>query len=160
MKSNEETIMKSTIFALAFFSLTLPAFGQGVDHLVGTWKLNVEKSTYVGNQPPKSQTNTFSGEGQQFIDTVEGVNAQGQAVKVVFQHIYDGMPHATPGSPDRGSVAYTRSGDTINFTRFKNVKTAQVGQLLIVSGKTFPLVTGGITSDNQPFYNLGAYDRQ
>jgi hypothetical protein len=30
--------MKSTIFALAFFSLTLPAFGQGVDPLVGTWK--------------------------------------------------------------------------------------------------------------------------
>jgi hypothetical protein len=30
--------MKSTIFALAFFGLTLPAFGQGVDPLIGSWK--------------------------------------------------------------------------------------------------------------------------
>jgi hypothetical protein len=41
-------IMKSTIFALAFFSLTFPAFGQGVDPLIGTWKLNLEKSTGTG----------------------------------------------------------------------------------------------------------------
>jgi hypothetical protein len=40
--------MKSTIFALAFLSLTLPASVQGVDPLIGTWKLNVEKSTSIG----------------------------------------------------------------------------------------------------------------
>jgi Lipocalin-like domain len=34
--------MKSTIFALAFFSLTLPAFGQGAslkEQLIGAWSL-------------------------------------------------------------------------------------------------------------------------
>jgi hypothetical protein len=36
--------MKSTLFTFAFLTLTLPAFGQGVDPLIGTWKLNVEKS--------------------------------------------------------------------------------------------------------------------
>jgi hypothetical protein len=46
----EETIMKSTLFALAFFALTFPAFGQGVDPLIGTWKLNVEKSTSTAPQ--------------------------------------------------------------------------------------------------------------
>jgi hypothetical protein len=140
--------------------LTLPAFGQGVDPLIGTWKLNLEKSTYIGNQPPKSQTNTFSGEGQQFIDTVEGVNAQGQAVKVVFQHIYDGMPHPTPGSPDWDSVAYTRSGNTINFNRFKNGKTVQIGELLIAPGKTFTLIVGGTAANNQPFYTVSVFDKQ
>jgi hypothetical protein len=40
--------MKRTILALAFFTLTLPAFGQSVDPLIGTWKLNLEKSTVVG----------------------------------------------------------------------------------------------------------------
>jgi hypothetical protein len=33
--------MKRTIFALAFFSLTLPAAAQGVDPLTGTWKMNL-----------------------------------------------------------------------------------------------------------------------
>jgi hypothetical protein len=37
--------MKRTIFTLAFLSLTLPAFSQGVDPVLGTWKLNLEKST-------------------------------------------------------------------------------------------------------------------
>jgi hypothetical protein len=38
--------MKRILFALALFSLTLPAFGQqAVDPLIGTWKLNAEKST-------------------------------------------------------------------------------------------------------------------
>jgi hypothetical protein len=153
--------MKSVLLATAALSvIATTAFGQGVDPLSGTWKLNLEKSTYIGNQPPKSQTNTFTGEGQQFIDTVEGVNAQGQAVKIVFQHIYDGMPHPTRGSPDWDSVAYTRSGNTINFNRFKNGKIVQIGELLIAPGKTFTLITGGITANNQPFYNVGVYDRQ
>jgi hypothetical protein len=153
--------MKSVLLAIAALSIiATTAFGQGVDPLSGTWKLNVEKSTYIGNQPPKSQTNTFTGEGQQFIDTVEGVNAQGQAVKIVFQHIYDGMPHPTPGSPDWDSVAYTRSGNTITFSRFKNGKTVQLGELLIAPGETFTLIVGGIAANNQPFYTVGVYERQ
>jgi hypothetical protein len=34
--------MKMTILAL-FFGLTLPAFGQDVDPMIGAWKLNLEK---------------------------------------------------------------------------------------------------------------------
>jgi hypothetical protein len=53
--------MKTTLFALAFFSVTLPAFGQGVDPLIGTWKLNFEKSV---SSPLKSATLIIAGEGQ------------------------------------------------------------------------------------------------
>jgi hypothetical protein len=114
--------MKSTLFALAFFALTFPAFGQGVDPLIGTWKLNLEKSTSTGLTPPKSQINTWSREGQTLIDTAEGVDAQGQPFKLVFRHIYDGMPHPTTGSPNYDSTAYTRIGNTINAVRFKQGK--------------------------------------
>jgi hypothetical protein len=33
--------------------LAVPAFGQGVDPLIGTWKLNLEKSTFTGRVPQK-----------------------------------------------------------------------------------------------------------
>jgi hypothetical protein len=82
----------------------MPAFGQGVDPLIGTWKLNVEKSTQVGGQEVKSATQTWTGEGQNFTNTAEGVDAQGRAVKGIFRHIYDGMPHPTTGSPDYDST--------------------------------------------------------
>jgi hypothetical protein len=91
--------MKRTIFALTFYSLTLPAFGQGVDPLIGSWKLNLEKSTSTAPLF-KSLTLTWSGEGQNFIDTSEGKDAQGQAFKEVLIHIYDGRPHPTTGSPN------------------------------------------------------------
>jgi hypothetical protein len=42
----------ATIVAIG---LTLQAFGQGVDPLVGTWKLNLEKSTYIGIPPVKAR---------------------------------------------------------------------------------------------------------
>jgi hypothetical protein len=87
--------MKGTIFALAFFSFTLPAFGQGVDPIIGTWKLNFEKST---NSPLKSATSTFAGQGNDLTNTTEAIDTQGRTLKIVFRHIYDGMPHPTAGS--------------------------------------------------------------
>jgi hypothetical protein len=160
MKSSdrEKSNMKRTLFALAFFSLTLPAFAQGVDPLIGTWKLNLEKST--GDILFRSLTLTWSGEGRNLIDTAEGVTAQGQPYHGVFQHIYDGQPHPTTGSADYDSTTYTRIGNTINWVRFKQGKTVEVGQAVIVPGKTYTLTNEGITANNQPYHGVGVFDRQ
>jgi hypothetical protein len=75
-----------------------PAFAQGVDPLIGTWKLNVEKSTSTVPLP-KSLILAFAGEGQTLTDTADLVDDQGRASKIVFRHIYDGMSHPTTGNP-------------------------------------------------------------
>jgi hypothetical protein len=150
--------MKRAIFALAFFTLTLPAAAQGVDPIIGTWKLNVEKSTGTGL--PKSWSLTFTGEGQNFIDTPEGVDAQGQSRHVVFRHIYDGQPHPTTGSPDFDSTTYTRIGNTINSVRFRQGKVVEVGQAVIVPGKTYTLTGEGIDANGQSYRGVGVYERQ
>jgi hypothetical protein len=138
--------------------LTLPAFAQGVDPLIGTWKLNLEKSTGVGF---RSLTLTWSGEGQNLIDTADGVTAQGQSFHVIFQHIYDGQPHPTTGSSDYDSTTYTRIGNTINYVRFKQGKAVEIGQGVIApGGKTYTLTTEGIDANNQTVHAVGVYDRQ
>jgi hypothetical protein len=139
--------------------LTLPAFGQGVDPLIGTWKLNLEKSTSTAPLP-RSVTLTWSWEGQNLIDTAEGVNAQGQPIKNIVRHIYDGMPHPSTGSPDFDATAYTRIGNTINLVRFRQGKTVEVGQAVIVPGKTYTLSVEGIDANNQPYRSVAVYDRQ
>jgi hypothetical protein len=108
--------------------LTLPAFGQGVDPILGTWKMNADKSTFVGTTALKSDTYTFSGEGETLIDTVEIVDANGQTFKIVLRHIYDGMPHPTTGTPLYDSSTYTRIGNTINVVRSRAGKLVAVGQ--------------------------------
>jgi hypothetical protein len=136
-----------------------PAFGQGVDPLIGTWKLNREKSTATFLLQ-RSMTLTWTGDGQNLIDTSEGIDAQGQAFKVVFRHIYDGMPHPTTGSPDYDQTSYTRIGNTINWVRFRLGKTVEVGQAVIVPGKTYTLSIEGIDANNQSYHAVSVFDRQ
>jgi hypothetical protein len=139
--------------------LTLPAFGQDVDPLIGSWKLNLEKSTSTAPLL-RSATQTWTREGQTLIDTAEGVDAQGQPFKVVFRHIYDGMPHPTTGSPNYDSTTYTRIGNTINWVRFKQGKAVEVGQAVIVPDKSYTITVEGINANNQPYRNVGVFDRQ
>jgi hypothetical protein len=143
---------QSCLGVIAAIALALPAFGQGVDPLIGTWRMNVEKSTAVSAPQFQSLTQTYSGEGQNFIDTVEGVDAQGQSSKAVFRHIYDGMPHPTTGNPDYDSTAYTRVGNTINGVRFRQGKTVEVMQGVIVPSKTYTITAEGIAANGQPYH--------
>jgi len=140
--------------------LTLPAFGQGVDPLIGSWKLNLEKSTYVGLSAPKSQTLTWTGEGHNFIDTIEGVNTEGQPSKVILRHIYDGMPRPSTGTRAYDSSTYTRIGNTINWARFRNGKVVTVGQGVFVPGKTYTATEEGIDRNNQPLHDHLMFERQ
>jgi hypothetical protein len=114
--------------------LALPAFGQGVDPLIGSWKMNIGKSTATGVAVFKSLTLTWSGEGQNLIGTAEGVDGQGRPFKTIYRHIYDGMPHPTTGNPDYDSTIYHRIGNTINVVRFRQGKVMEIGQAVIVPG--------------------------
>jgi hypothetical protein len=113
------------------------ALGQSVDPLIGTWKLNLEKSTNVAF---RSLTLTWTGEGQNLIDTADGVTSQGQPFHVLFRHIYDGQPHPTTGSADYDSTTYTRIGNTINYVRFKQGKVVEIGQGVIVPARLIHLL--------------------
>jgi uncharacterized ParB-like nuclease family protein len=155
--------MRSSLFALAFFSLTLPAFGQGVDPLIGTWKLNLEKSTFTGRAPPKSRTATWAGEGQNLAVTIEGVEAKGQPLKLIFRHIYDEQPHPVIGSPDNESNSYLalfRIGNSINGTFFKDGKVVGLTQVQLVPGKTVTLIEEGIDAGDLPYHDVLVFERQ
>jgi hypothetical protein len=138
--------------------LTLPASAQGVDPYIGTWKLNVEKST--STSLAKSQTNVVTKEGQDFITTADGISAQGQAFKLTFTVNFDGQPRPSTGSPNYDATAYVRIGNTFNFTRYKNGKTVEIGQIVIVPGKTLTATAEGVAPNSQPYHYALVYDRQ
>jgi hypothetical protein len=135
--------MKRTILALAFFTLSLPAFGQSVDPLLGTWKLSLEKSTGVGLPALKSQTLTWSGEGQTLVATLDYVDAQGRSGKFVYTMIIDGQPHPTTGSPNYDASAFIRFGNTINQVNFKNGKAVDAGQARFETGNIYTFTSEG-----------------
>jgi hypothetical protein len=131
----EESMKRLGLGIIVAIGFTLPAFGQGVDPLIGTWKLNYEKSTRSGF---RSLTLTFTAaEGRNLSAVADGVDSQCNQVHGTLIHTYDGMPHPTAGNPDADSTSYTRLEDTINVVRFKQGKVVEVSQSIIVTGKTY-----------------------
>jgi hypothetical protein len=132
--------------------------------LVGTWKLNLSKSRYTSVPAPRSQTLTFAGSGQNFTNTSETVDAQGQTAKIVFVHTYDGMPHPTTGVPGGlyDATTYNRvDANTVNWVRSKDGKAVQTGfNLISADGKTFTVTTIGTGPNGQPINTVAAYEKQ
>jgi hypothetical protein len=152
--------MKRTILALAFFTLAFPAFGQGVDPYIGTWKLNLEKSTFTGVAVPKGWTITYAaGEGHNLVATLDYVDAQGGSGKFVYTMIFDGQPHPTTGSPNYDASTFIRFGNTINQVDFKNGKAVDAGQARFETGNTYTFTSEGNYA-GQPQRRVLVWERQ
>jgi len=152
-----------TSFCLA--AAALPGIGIAEDNpLIGSWKLNLEKSKYSPGPAPRSLTLNFVANGANLTDTAEGIDAQGQATKTVLAHIYDGKPHPTTGVPGGlyDSSTYTRSdAHTVNFVRSKDGKTVQTGSIVLsADGKTLTVTTEGTGPNGQPIHNVAVYEKQ
>jgi hypothetical protein len=149
--------MKSTIFALAFFSSTLPAFGQGVDSFVGTWMLNLAKSTFDPGPAPRSNASTFEAVGQGLKVTAEGIDVQGNSTNVVIgPYLYDGGSYSAPGASAFDASSYKMINDsTVEITRTKAGKVILTEtRVLSADRKTLTFTTTGQTN------NIEVYERQ
>jgi hypothetical protein len=141
------SVLAGFVFAMA---LSQGVYAQS-DPIVGTWSLNLAKTTFPPGQAVRSQTVTYQGTGANKTATSESVDAQGRAVKVVFAHNYDGQPHATTGSPDTDASAYTRiDANTVIFTRMKAGKLVGIGSIVVTpDGRTLTVSGTGASGGGQ-----------
>lgn len=130
--------------------------------LIGTWKLNLEKSKFSPGPPPKSQTLNFEGAGQDLKNTAETIDAQGQATKIVFIHIYDGKPHPTTGNPLFDATTYTPvDAYHVNWVRSKDGKAVLTGSNAVSSdGKTFTVTTEGTGANGEKISSVAVFEKQ
>jgi hypothetical protein len=159
---NRRTILILGLLS-AVFATTAPQVGLTQSNpLIGTWKLNLAKSKFTPGPPPKSQTLTFEGAGQDLKNTAETIDAQGQATKTVFMHIYDGKPHPTTGNAVFDATTYTQvDAYHVNWVRSKAEKAVQAGSNVISSdGKTFTVTTDGTGANGQPISSVAVYEKQ
>ena len=158
---------RTTLMSLALLSLVASAFPQTSfaqsSPLIGTWKLNLEKSKFTPGTAPRSQTANFQQDGQNIKNTNQTIDAQGNAMTNVFLHIYDGQPHPTTGNPLYDTSAYLRlDGNTIVLSRFKGGKLIQVGTIVVSQdGKSRTNTTSGIVGPNGlAGTTISVYDKQ
>jgi hypothetical protein len=130
------------------FATTFPKVGQAQSNpLIGTWKLNLAKSTYSPGPPPRSQTITTQAEEQGLRFTVDTIDPQGNSTKAVLAGIDDGKSYPVTGNADYEAASFKQVNDSTAW--IIRTKAGKVVQTLVsvvsADGKTWTLTTAGVT---------------
>lgn len=144
-------------------ALTSVASAQDDAH-VGTWELNLEKSTFNPGPPPRRQTLWYKAEGKALTALLQGVDAAGKPIKLDpnnFAINFDGRDHPT------SQVSYDSSAWTRISANKYVVNRKKAGKVVLTStnvvsddGKTMTITTKGIGEDGRPINNVRVYDKR
>ena len=132
------------------------------DASVGTWKLNVAKSTFKPGPPPAAETRIYQSQPEGVKTTVTTTWADRKTTTVEYPANYDGKDYPVSGSRDIDAVALTRMDD---FTSAATLKHAgkEIGvarRVVSPDRKTMTITYKGINSIGDKVDNVAVYDRQ
>ena len=150
-----------TLGALALAVVSTAA--QSTEPIVGTWKLDVAKSTYKPGPAPKSTTLVVTAEGKGVKVAVDAVNGDGSPLKWGFTTVRDGKEVApVTGNPMFDTVTASResahAGTNVYKKAGKEVMTSKVA--IAADGKTMTVTTTGTNPQGQAVHNVAHYVRQ
>ena len=151
--------------AISFFAVVSASAvrAQG-NPLVGTWKLNLEKSKFDPGPAPKSLTRKVEANGDGVKYSFEGVAADGKAISYGFSVNFDGKDNAISGSMPSG--ADTIAGKRVDERHFvasvkkggKEIGTSKV--TVSDDGKTTTVETTGTTASGAKVHDVQVFDKQ
>jgi hypothetical protein len=136
---------------------------QAADPQIGTWKLNVAKSTFSPGPPPKSGTTKIEAAGAGAKLIVDQTMADGTARHWEFTANYDGKDVPITGNnPDADTVARTRiNANTVETISKKAGKVVATQQSTVsADGKTRTVTTKGVNAAGQKIDNVAVYEKQ
>jgi hypothetical protein len=156
----------TTAAGLVAISVPQTAFAQSnplFNSVIGTWKLNLAKSTYSPGPPPRSRTLILQAEGQALGGNFEFVDAQGNTTKGALPLLSNDGKFR----PVAGDLAYDASADKVvdNSTAWiLRTKGGKVVQTLIAvvsaDGKTNTITTTAVTADGRLINDVSVYEKQ
>jgi hypothetical protein len=139
------------------------AFAQ-FESRVGTWELNLAKSTFSPGPPPKRQTLTFQAVGPHWMALLQGIDASGTPINPDTNNLminFDGKDHPTP-TVDYETTAWKR----IDANKYEVIRK-KAGKVVLTStnvlskdGKTMTITTKGTDAAGQAINNVRVYDKQ
>jgi hypothetical protein len=160
--------MKRSLFlvcALVLSALAAGPLAAQDNPFVGTWKLNLAKSKYVGMPAPKDQTRTVTLNGKTATYSFTGTAADGSAVKYSFDTNYDGKDSAItgvgmPGGADSIALSPITSRHTSAVLKKGGKEVAKAEAMVSKDGKVTTVTTKGTGADGKPLSATSVYDKQ
>jgi len=156
-----KTLLVGTVLAIG--GMAVAAAASATDPIVGTWKLNLTKSTFKpAAAAPKSQTRTYQATADGIDMAYTGVAADGSAVNGKSTFKYDGKDYPITGSADFDTLSLKRVDDsTIESTQKKAGKVVGTTVRTVSGdGKVLTLKSKGTTAKGQAFDNAMVFDKQ
>jgi hypothetical protein len=152
----------TALAALLFVAAPPREVAAQSDPLIGTWKLNLAKSTFRPGLAPRSAIVRYEPIEQGLRATTDIVDPQGKKGTGVFTIIYDGQPHPVTGVPDADSSIYKRiDANTAEYTRMKAGRTVQSGVRTVSNdGRTMTFTRKRISAQEEKVIDVYVYEKQ
>ncbi|MGB7738332.1 MAG: hypothetical protein WBM03_04405 [Steroidobacteraceae bacterium] len=160
MHSLFKTLLVGTVLAVGGIAVASAASAK--DPIIGTWQLNVAKSTFKPGPAPKSHSRTYTATADGIELTYDTVAADGSATNGKSSFKDDGKDYPITGSKDFDTVSLKRiDASTVESTQKKAGKV--VGTTLRTvskDGKVMTLKLTGKDAKGQAYDNVMVFDKQ
>jgi hypothetical protein len=155
-----QTILVGSV--LAGLLSSSPAGAQTADNFLGTWKLNVAKSTFTPAPGLKELTVTIEKAGAGIKVTAKGTAGDGSPINTSYTATYDGKDAPVTGSADYDAVSLKMiDANTRHTVRKKGGKEVQVlHSVLAQDGKSYTTTTTGVNAKGEKVNSTAVYDKQ
>jgi hypothetical protein len=156
MQTIIQTLIVGAILAIG------TSVASAADPVIGTWQLNVAKSTFSPGPAPKSQTRSYAESPQGIVLTTKTVAADGKESTLSLTFKADGKPYPVSGNPDFDTVSVKRvDALTVNSTQMKAGVIVGTGvRTVSKDGKGLTFAQKGTHVDGGKYDDMLVYDRQ
>ena len=154
----------SSVFLAALLTIGSAVIGAGsdADPVVGTWKLNLAKSTFGGGPALKSQIRTYSQSARGITLKLATVSADGKATTTQTTYRLDGKDYPSMGNPDFDSLSGMKIDiDTTEFTLKRAGKpVGTIRRTVSKDGRTLTLNYVITNANGVQLSELTVFDKQ
>jgi hypothetical protein len=159
--------MRTTLLVCLLAFLALADTLQAADPWVGTWKMNVAKSTPVPAQPGravKEATLVIQAIGERYDATLKGARENGSAISSQYSEPLKGGPRTySEGAPPAGtSIAANKINDsTIDHITTRDGKVVLTRHVTVsANGKTMRDDIKGLDAQGKAVHGMELWDKQ
>lgn len=148
-----------SILALALSAAQAAAPG---DPVLGSWKLNAEKSKFTPGPPWRSQLRTYRATPAGVSVTWAGVDAAGAEMRVSYTYGYEGRDYPMTGSASYDTLNAVRiDAWTVRSQEKRDGKTVGVAvRTVSPDGKVLTITDEGTNRKGRAFSQVLVFDRQ
>ena len=135
---------------------------QGPDPLIGTWELNVAKSTFTLGTQFKASTRTFEAAGEGLKYSGRNVSVDGRTTVVQWTAYYDGKEYPVTGHESLTAISMTRTDRFTSDSELKGPGKPRETNRRVVSqdGKVLTVTTEGINDKGTAYKMVWVFDKK